>query len=97
MDYPAKAIQAIPGEDFAIYVCFNDGSVRQADMKPYIRQGGVFSRLADRVFFRERLTVMNGAVAWDVTGTRDASRCIGFDPCVMRERSPIVADPLRSA
>lgn len=97
MDYLASVVQAVPGEDYTVYVYFSDGSVRKADMKPYIAEGGVFSRLADPAFFRERLTVMNGAVAWDVSGTRDASRCIDFDPCVMHEKSPIVADPLQSA
>ena len=97
MNYLAYVVQAFPGEDFTVYVYFSDGSVRQADMKPYIGKGGVFAPLADECFFRERLTVMNGAVAWDVTGTRDATQCIDFDPCVMYEKSPVVADPLRSA
>ena len=86
MDYLATVVQAVPGEDFTVYVYFSDGSIRQTDMKPF-----------DETFFRERLTVMNGAVAWDVTGNRDATQCIDFDPCVMHEKSPIVADPLRSA
>ena len=97
MDYLARVLQAVPGEDFTVYVYFNDGSVRRADMKPHIAKGGVFARLGDPAFFRDRLTVMNGAVAWDTTGTRDASQCIDFDPCVMHENSPIVADPLRRA
>lgn len=97
MDYLASVVQAIPGEDYTIYAYFSDGSVRRADMKPYIEKGGIFARLADDAFFRERLTVMNGAVAWDITGTRDATQCIDFDPCVMHEKSPIVADPMRSA
>ena len=97
MDYLASVVQAIPGENFTVYAYFNDGSVRQADLKPFIARGGVFSSLGDETFFRERLTVMNGAVAWDVTGTRDPAQCIDFDPCVMHAKSPIVADPLRSA
>ena len=97
MEYLASVVQAIPGDDFSIYVYFSDGSIHKVDMKPYIEKGGVFTRLADRKFFRERLTVMSGAVAWDVTGTRDATQCIDFDPCVMYEKSPLVADPLCSA
>ncbi|MCH5352158.1 MAG: DUF2442 domain-containing protein [Acutalibacter sp.] len=97
MDYLASVVQVIPGEDFTVYAYFSDGSVRQANMRPYIEKGGVFARLSDEKFFRERLTVMNGAVAWDVTGTRDATQCIDFDPCVMYENSPVVVDPLHSA
>ena len=97
MDYLANVVQAIPGEDFTVYAYFSDGSVRQADMRPYIEKGGIFARLADEKFFRERLTVMNGAVASDMTGARDATQCIDFDPCVMHEKSPVVTDPLCSA
>ena len=65
-------------------------------MHPKAR-GGVFAPLSDETFFRERLTVMNGAVAWDITGTRDATKCVDLDPCVMRDASPVVPDPLRDA
>ena len=94
MDLLASVVQAVPGDDFTVYAYFNDGSVRKADIKPLIAQGGVFAALSDETFFRERLTVINGAAAWDVTGTRDATRCIDLDPCAMYEHSPIVANPL---
>ena len=97
MEYLATVIQTIPGADFTVYAYFSDGSVHRVDMKPYIEKGGVFSLLSDEEFFNERLTVMNGAVAWDVTGTRDTTKCIDFDPCMMYEKSPVVADPLRTA
>ena len=97
MNYLAKVIQAIPGEDFTVIAYFADGTVRLADIKPYIRKGGIFARLADKDFFGSRLTVMNGAVAWDQTGTRDETSCIDIDPCVMYENSSIIADPLQLA
>ena len=96
MDYLASVVQAIPGEDYTVYAYFNDGSVRRADIKPIIAKGGIFTPLADERFFRERLTVMNGAVAWDVTGTRDVRQCIDIDPCTMYANSPVVADPLQT-
>ena len=94
MDILPGVLQALPGEDFTVYAYFNDGTVRKADIKPLIRKGGVFSPLADENFFRERITVMNSAVAWDVTGTRDNTKCIDLDPCSMYENSPVVPDPL---
>ena len=75
MNYSAEVIQAIPGENYTVFVYFSDGSIRQADIKPLISKGGVFSPLQDEAFFREKLTVMNHAVAWDMTGTRDATKC----------------------
>ena len=95
MNYLASVVHTIPGEDYTVYAYFNDGSVRRADIKPIIAKGGIFTPLADERFFRERLTVINGAVAWDVTGTRDATQCIDLDPCAMHANSPVVADPLQ--
>lgn len=76
---------------------FSDGTVHLADTKPLIAKGGVFAQLADPALFRERLTVMNDAVAWDMSGTRDPFSCIDLDPCEMYETAPRVADPLEFA
>lgn len=96
MNYTASIVQAIAGEDFTLFVYFSDGTVHKADIKPLIAKGGVFAALTDESFFKERLTVINGAVAWDVTGTRDETKCIDLDPAQMYE-SPIVSDPIREA
>ena len=76
---------------------FNGGSVHRADIKPIIAKGDIFARLADERFFRECLTVLNGAVTWDVTETRDATQCIDLGPCTMHTDSSIVANPLQTA
>lgn len=91
--YPV-VVQAVAGDDFTVYAYYSDGSIHLADIKPLIAQGGVFSRLADPDFFRSRLTVMNQAVAWDVSGTRDPRTCIDLDPVEMYENTSPVADPL---
>lgn len=90
-------VQALSGDDFTVYAYCNDGAVRLVDAKPLIKTGGVFAQLGDPVFFRERLTVMNDTVAWDVTGNRDESSCIDLDPCEIFKTAPIVDDPLADA
>lgn len=97
MNYQASVVQAIPGEDYTVYAYFSDGSVRQADIKPLIARGGVFASLQDEQVFRDRLTVMNHAVAWDINGDRDTTKCIDIDPCSMYESAIIVKDPLMYA
>ncbi len=87
-------VQAVPGEGRTVYAYFSDGSVRLADVSKLIVPGTVFDALKDESFFRERLTVMNGAVAWDVTGDRDAAACIDLDPFRMYQTAAIVSDPL---
>lgn len=94
MEYLPHVVQAVAGDDYTVYAYFSDGSVRRADIKPLIEKGGVFSRLSDKDFFTDRLTVMNGAVAWDVTGNRDEAACIDLDPWNMYETSELVDDPL---
>ena len=97
MRFMPEVVQSVPGEDFTVYAYFNDGTVRRADIKPLIAQGGVFAPLADEKFFREKLTVLNGAVAWDVAGNYDAEHCVDLDPLVMYQNSPVVKDPLEGA
>lgn len=98
MDLPyfPEVVQAVPGEAYTVYAYFSDGSVRLMDVSPLIRRGGVFARLSDEDVFRNCLTVMHGAVAWDVSGTRDESACIDIDPCSTYEESKVVTDPLGS-
>ena len=93
-DYIPSVVQAISGPDFTVYAYFTDGTIRLADVKPLIEKGGVFDRIADEAVFEELLTVMNGTVAWDVAGGRDAFGCIDLDPIALYEGSEIVADPL---
>lgn len=62
---------------------------------PFLKQGGVFSPLRDEATFRNSLTVMNGTVAWDLEGTRNASACIDLNPCELYDNCPSAADPLQ--
>ena len=94
MSYYPDVVQALAGPGRTVYAYFTDGSVRLFDVKPLIDRGGVFAALGDDEFFRSRLTVMNGTVAWDVSGDRDASKCIDLDPFSVYEDSEIVDDPL---
>ena len=94
MEYEPKVIQAVPGEPYKVYAYFSDGSVHLADVGQLVERGGVFNLLKEGDFFRDRLTVMNGAVAWDVTGTRDETKCIDLDPYEMYDHCPKVSDPL---
>ena len=71
MEIIPKVLQAVAGQNFQVYLYFHDGTVRLLDASPLVHKGGVFAPLQDMDFFRDRLTVMNDTVAWDVDGTRD--------------------------
>ena len=95
MELFPKVLQAIAGEDFTVYAYMQDGTVRLYDAKPLISKGGVFEPLRAEAFFKERLTVLNNTVAWDLSGKLDPSDCIDIDPFTVAE-CPVVADPLKS-
>ena len=95
-EYLPEVVQAVPGPGLTVYVYFSDGSIRLYDAAPLVRKGGVFSRLEDGDFFREALTVLNGTVAWDVSGSFDPRTCIDIDPFDVYG-APAVADPLEPA
>jgi hypothetical protein len=77
--YP-EVFQAVAGKNFVVYAYMNDGNIRMLDMKPIIKNGGVFAALKDEKIFREKLTVLNNSVAWDMGGNRDKYNCIDIDP-----------------
>ena len=71
---------------FQIFIIF--------DKVTYYKKGGVFSQLADIEFFKNKLTVLNDTVAWDISGKRDPADCIDIDPFSISE-SPLVSDPIK--
>lgn len=88
-----EVLQAVPGEGYTVYAYFNDGTVHHYDVSPLIQKGGVFAKIHDWHLFRSCLTVLNGTVAWDLTGNHDETDCIDIDPLVVYE-APEVDDPL---
>ena len=89
-------VQALAGDDFTVYAYFSDGSICLYDMKPLIAEGGVFEQISDPAFFRDRLTVLNSTIAWDLSGRYDPSDCIDIDPFTVYA-SRRIADPLEVA
>lgn len=88
--YP-EVYQAVAGKDYKVYAYLNDGSMREVDVKPLIKKGGVFKQIEDETVFRNTLTVLNHTVAWDIAGNRNEYECIDIDPMTIFE-CPIVPD-----
>ena len=88
--YP-EVYQAVAGNNYTVYAYLNDGSVREFDVIPLIKQGGIFKKIEDKEIFKNTLTVLNGTVAWDIAGNRNEYECIDIDPMTIF-KSPIVPD-----
>lgn len=93
--YLPRVVQAVAAEEYLIYCYFDDGRVTRMDMGPYVGDG-VFAPLADLALFSDALTVLNGTVAWDLSGRRDPTDCIDLDPLTLYEQ-PAISDPLGGA
>ena len=91
-----EVLQVVPGDNYTVYAYFNDGTVRCYDASALVMGPGVFARLRDRQTFVNTMTIMNGSVAWDLEGNRDAAKCIDIDPFVLYE-APVVKDPLEES
>ncbi len=88
--YP-EVYQAVAGKDYMVYAYMNDGAMRALDMKPLIKNGGVYEILKNPEIFRKKLTVIGYTVAWDLDGSQDEYRCIDVDPFIVFN-SPVVED-----
>jgi hypothetical protein len=88
-----KVVQVVPTDNYEVYAYLNDGSVRLYDVKPLLRKNTVFDPLMDIQVFKNKLTVINDTIAWDMCGNRDPYKCIDIDPFTIYEQTP-VTDPL---
>ena len=58
-------VKATPEKDFTILLDFDNGERRRLDMRPDIRQGTVFSFLADPAVFLRAYLDESHCVCWD--------------------------------
>ena len=72
-------VQVVPYEDYTVQVYFEDGKIVSFDVKPLLEKP-VFQPLRDRKIFFDTCTIMNNTLAWDLSGNRDAARCVDIDP-----------------
>ncbi len=92
-----EVIQVNPRDDFKVYVYFNDGRIVLYDMNQSIQKGGVFERISSIDIFMDRCTVMNGTLAWDISGVFDPSLCIDIDPeTIYNAGCLLTEDPLEN-
>lgn len=79
-----KVVQVIPYRDYKVDVYFEDGKIVCYDASQLLEKK-VFEPLKDIDFFMNACTILNDTLAWDVTGTRDESKCLDLDPDMLYE------------
>ena len=89
-----RVIQVKPNFDFTVYIYFNDGKIKLYDMKSFLNNG-VFVQISDIDNFLNKCTVMNGTLAWDLSGKFDPTNCIDMDPeSIYMTAMDVAVDPL---
>ena len=87
-DYFPTVVQVIPKENYTVLVFFDDGKITLYDAAGLIKKG-IFTKLQDISIFMDTCTVMNGTLAWDIDGKRNASECLDIDPFMLYEQPAI--------
>lgn len=77
-------VQVVPFEDYTVYVYFEDGKIVCYNAKPLLNKK-IFEPLKNIDFFMKACTILNGTLAWDVSGDRDCSKCLDIDPEMLYE------------
>ena len=83
-EYFPTVVQVIPLDNFHVQVFFDDGKIVDYDATEDLK-AEIFKPLRDIDAFKEACTVMNGTLAWDLSGNRDESSCIDSDPFTVYE------------
>jgi hypothetical protein len=86
-------VQVAPTDDFKVYVYFDDGKIKLFNMSHLVGVG-VFAPLSDLKIFKEKCTILNDTLAWDLKGNRDEFNCLDIDPLTIYNDGLDVMDPL---
>ena len=87
-EYFPEVVQVIPKADYKVHVYFDDGKIVEFDVSPFL-DGEVFGPLKDAEFYRDRCTILNGTLAWDISGYMDEAECVDIDPFTLYELEAI--------
>lgn len=93
----STVVQVYPTRDFKVSVYFADGMIKLYDVKPLIDKGGVFAQISNIDDFIKKCTVLNGTLAWDLSGRFDPTQCLDVDPDIIYQEGLSAKDPLDSS
>lgn len=82
-----KLFQVFPQEDYTVVLFYDNGEIRLYDCGWIKTEPGIFEKIREMSKFRELCTVMNGTLAWDISGTRDPYNCIDICPDTVYQES----------
>ena len=82
-----KLYQVIPQKDFTVVLFYDNGEIRLYDCGWIKTETGIFQQIRNLNSFLELCTIMNGTLAWDISGKRDPYNCIDICPDTVYQES----------
>jgi hypothetical protein len=90
-------IQVLSTDDYKVHLYYENGEIRLYDCGWMLSEPGAFEQLRDIGVFKERCTIMNRTLAWDMAGNRDTYSCIDICPDTVYQDSVRVKEDILSA
>ena len=87
-EYFPTVVQVIPLDNFHVQVFFDDGKIVDYDVTDDLK-AEIFAPLREIEKFKDACTVMNGTLAWDISGEWDETNCIDIDPFTLYEMEAV--------
>lgn len=69
-----KIVGVVPNNDFTLTISFDNGEKRLYDMRPLLKKGTVFERIADIKDFRRVYVDEQHTIAWDIDPNVDSNK-----------------------
>lgn len=82
-----KLFQVVPADDYKVKLYYDNGKIKLYDCSWILSEKGVFERIKNIDEFKNLCTVMNGTLAWDISGCRDPYNCIDLCPDTVYDES----------
>lgn len=82
-----KLFQVVAADDYKVKLYYDNGKIKLYDCRWILSQKGVFDKIKSVDNFKNLCTIMNGTLAWDISGCRDPYNCIDICPDTVYDES----------
>ncbi len=89
--------QVYPTDTYEVYLYYDNGEIRIYNCSFILERKGVFEQIHDVNRFKELCSIMNGTLAFDISGKFDPYNCIDFCPDTIYEESIVSLQDVLSA
>lgn len=82
-----KLFQVAAEQNYSVVLYYDNEEIKRFDCKFVLKEQGVFTAIHNKEKFLSLCTIMNGTLAWDISGQRDLYNCIDICPDTLYQDS----------